>query len=120
MAFLRKQGFIVAVVEKWLRKIDRRQDLWRFGDVLAVNAQRKEFLIVQCTSIRNVASRLAKARRQPELEQWLLAGGRFEVHGWTAAGRVKRVEIRAADMQDRKSTRLNSSHIQKSRMPSSA
>ena len=35
-------------------------------------------------------------------------------------GRVKKGEVMKAVVVDRKSTRLNSSHIQKSRMPSSA
>ena len=35
-------------------------------------------------------------------------------------GRARRVWARLAKVPDRKSTRLNSSHIQKSRMPSSA
>ena len=35
-------------------------------------------------------------------------------------GRARRVVFPHADLEDRKSTRLNSSHIQKSRMPSSA
>ena len=42
--------------------------------------------------------------------------------GWTAAEILERVECRITTLgdKDRKSTRLNSSHIQKSRMPSSA
>jgi hypothetical protein len=55
-------------------------------------------LIVQCTTLGNVSSRLSKAREQGELQTWLRAGGRVEVHGWTAAGKVKRVEIRADDL----------------------
>ena len=102
LARLRRQGYAAAVVERWIPRIERRSDLWRFGDVLAVHAQRREFLIVQCTSVGNVASRLSKARRQPELEQWLLAGGRFEVHGWvTRAGKpaVKVIEVKPGDLE---------------------
>ena len=46
----------------------------------------------------------------------------FDVHGEFALSLAVRVSEQAdrQDVADRKSTRLNSSHIQKSRMPSSA
>jgi hypothetical protein len=102
LAILRREGYLAAVVEKWIPKLNRRSDLWRFGDILAVHAQRREFLIVQTTTLGNVSSRLEKAKRQPELEQWLLAGGKFQVHGWTLKDgkrRVKRVEVLAGDLE---------------------
>lgn len=83
---LRRDGFIVAVVEKWIPRLNVRSDLWRFGDVLAVHPERREFLIVQTTSASNVAARRAKAMQQPELRAWLLAGGRFELQGWAKRG----------------------------------
>jgi hypothetical protein len=97
LALLRRSGYAAAVVERWIPKIERRADLWHFADVLAVHPLQRDFLLVQCTSISNVASRLAKARQQPELAAWLLAGGRFEVHGWRGRD-VKRVEVVAAEL----------------------
>ena len=41
-------------------------------------------------------------------------------YGTVASGLVDIIERELSLMEDRKSTRLNSSHIQKSRMPSSA
>jgi len=98
---LRRCGFMSAVVEKWLRKIDRRQDLWGFADVIACHP-REGFLLVQTTSAAHVGDRLAKAKARPELAIWLAAGGRFEVHGWArrAGGwRCRVVEVRAGDLE---------------------
>src|SRR6202022_644362 len=101
LALLRRQGFIAAVVEKWLPRIGLRSDLWGFGDVLAAHPADRVLLIVQSTTVDHVAGRLAKARARPELALWLRAGGMFEVHGWRRRGRrlqVKRVAVRAEDL----------------------
>ena len=45
---------------------------------------------------------------------------RHVFHSWSAQGALKPVVIAGASGSDRKSTRLNSSHSQQSRMPSSA
>lgn len=79
---LRRSGYIAAVVERWLPRVERRQDLFGFADVLAVHPQDRAFLLVQATSASNVASRLTKAKSKPELRDWLRAGGTFEVWGW--------------------------------------
>ncbi len=101
LAQLRSEGYLAAVVERWLPGANLRSDLWRFGDVLAVHPGRRAFLIVQTTSLPNVAHRLAKARRQAELGLWLKAGGFFEVHGWTRRnGRwaCKRIVVHQGDL----------------------
>ena len=38
---LRRCGFICAVVESWIPRIDRRRDLFRFADVLAAHPVRR-------------------------------------------------------------------------------
>jgi hypothetical protein len=101
LALLRREGFIVAPVERWLPAVNRRSDVWGFGDVLAANPAARTVLIVQATTADHVAGRLAKARTRPELAAWLRAGGAFEVHGWCLrAGRwhVRRVVVRAEDL----------------------
>jgi hypothetical protein len=98
---LRRSGYVAAVVEKWLPKINRRQDLWGFADILAIDRREGGFLLVQCTSVGHVADRLAKAKGRPELAAWLKAGGRFEVWGWSKRGKrweVKRVGVQAGDL----------------------
>ena len=82
LAYLRKQGFLCAVVESWIPRCNLRRDLFGFADILAVNSVNKKFLLVQTTSLGNVSARLKKARGRHELLIWLRAGGRFAVHGW--------------------------------------
>jgi hypothetical protein len=102
LALLRRRGYQAAVVEKWIPRLNLRSDLWRFGDVLAVHDHRDpRFLIVQCTTLPNVASRLKKALECPELRTWLRAGGAFEVHGWskrTDKCHAKIINVQAEDL----------------------
>ena len=78
-------------------------------------------------------SRSGKHRHLAEECLYVLEGRGYDLHQdcdveitdtyhWKAQDEVKRYEWEAGDVIyiDRKSTRLNSSHIQKSRMPSSA
>src|SRR4051794_39414780 len=101
LALLRREGYLPAVVERWIPRANVRSDLWGFGDVLAVHPGRRAFLIVQATTLPNLATRLTKSRARSELAQWLAAGGAFELHGWTRRnGRwaCKRLALRAADL----------------------
>jgi hypothetical protein len=101
LALLRREGFIAAQVERWLPAVNRRADVWGFGDLLAANPSARVVLIVQATTADHVAARLAKARARPELAAWLRAGGAFEVHGWCLrAGRwhVRRVTVQPEDL----------------------
>ena len=72
--------------------------------------------------------RPGEERLMSELMMWRLipSGSHLEVGvtpadgEFAATGKVYHYGANKADVEDRKSTRLNSSHIQKSRMPSSA
>lgn len=73
---LRDSGYLAAVVEQWIPKIERRRDLFGIGDVLGIHSHRRPaFLLVQCTSIDHVGDRLTKAKSRPALRTWLNAGG---------------------------------------------
>jgi hypothetical protein len=101
LALLRREGFIAAVVERWIPGANKRADVWGFGDVLAANPAARVVLIVQATTADHVAARLTKARGRPELAAWLKAGGAFEVHGWCRRGgrwHVRRVAVRPEDL----------------------
>jgi hypothetical protein len=103
LAHLRRRGFIVAVVERWLPHAGKRADVWGFGDLLAAHPRDGVVLLVQTTTAGHLAHRLAKAKRRPELALWLRAGGRFEVHGWQqhdGRSRVRRVEVVGADLAE--------------------
>ena len=88
LALLRRSGYLAAVVEKWLPKINRRRDLFGFADVLAVHPVRREIVLVQTTSASNLASRIAKVKAAAELPGSLAAGVKVHVHGW-AGNRLK-------------------------------
>jgi hypothetical protein len=103
LSYLRRAGYLAAVVEKWIPHINKRRDLFGFADVLAVHPRDRLFLLVQATTADHVAHRLAKAKRRPELAIWLRAGGKFEVHGWVKRdGRWERrqIEVRGEDLAD--------------------
>lgn len=105
LRLLRRWGYLAAPVERWIPLPDAegggiRKDLWSFGDILGCHPKDKDFLIVQATSLPNVAARKTKACARPELTAWLAAGGRFEIHGWTnRSGKwsVRRLEITAGE-----------------------
>jgi hypothetical protein len=100
---LRREGYLPAVVERWIPGAGVRSDLWHFADILAVHPRDRLFLLVQVTTAGHLAHRLAKAKRRPELAAWLRAGGRFEVHGWARRGdrwQVRRVEVHGPALAD--------------------
>lgn len=101
LRFLRRQGFVAEVCERWLPKIEKRRDLFHFGDVIACHSRRREIILVQTTTLPNLGARLTKARQQPELATWLSAGGLFELHGWTKRNgkwTCKRVAVTGQDL----------------------
>ena len=83
-AYLRKEGYTVATVEKWNQFAHIRRDLFGIIDVLAI--REGEILGVQATTGAHVAARITKALAEPKLERWLMAGGHFEVWGWRKTG----------------------------------
>jgi hypothetical protein len=102
LVFLRRAGFLAAVVESWVRGANLRRDLFGFPDVLAFHRDGL-FLLVQVTTADHLADRLAKAKARPELAAWLRAGGRFRVDGWYRGKKgkwqVKQVEVTGGDLQ---------------------
>lgn len=94
---LRAEGYLAAVVERWIPHADLRADLFGFADVLAVHPRDRLFLLVQTTTTDNLASRVAKVQRRPETALWLRAGGRVELHGWDG-NRLRRLSVSADDL----------------------
>lgn len=83
LAHLRKEGWTVAIVEKFNPYIKIRQDLWGFGDLLCFHPLRGIDMIVQTTTSANLAGRVQKVRENATAVLWLLsAHHRIEVHGW--------------------------------------
>jgi hypothetical protein len=78
LQLLRKEGWTVAVVEKWNPHSHIRQDLWGFADLIAMHPD-NGLLLVQACMVGDQQKRIAKVRAEPRHREWLLAG-----RGWTA------------------------------------
>ena len=79
LAFLREQGYLVSIVERWNPHARIRQDLWGWCDLLAI--RKGEVLAVQVTAA-GVASRIKKIQESDTIVAVRDAGIRVEVHGW--------------------------------------
>ncbi len=84
LAMLRKDGWTVAVVEKWVPypPPGHRVDVWGFGDLLAVHPATGETVLIQTTSGPNLAARRTKIESIPEAGLWLECGNTIYLHGW--------------------------------------
>jgi hypothetical protein len=92
LAYLREQGYRVAIVEHWNPHARIRQDLWGWCDLLAI--RKNEVLAVQVTA-SGVAARIKKIQESDTIGMVRDAGIRVEVHGWrkNSKGRyVMRIE----------------------------
>ena len=78
LAYLRDEGYLVAIVEHWNPFARIRQDLFGFIDLLAI--RRDETLAVQVTA-SGVSSRIKKIEASPHLDRVREAGWKIHVHG---------------------------------------
>jgi len=100
LKLLRAAGYLCERVEQWVPVAGVRRDLFNFGDVLAIHPTRREVVIVQCTSLSNLPTRVAKIGSIPVVPALLAAGVMIQAHGWALrAGRweCKVIEIRPED-----------------------
>ena len=79
LIYLREQGYLCEVVEKWNSFTKTRKDLWGWCDILAI--REGEILAVQVTAA-GVSSRVKKIMESDTLPIVRKAGVRIEVHGW--------------------------------------
>jgi hypothetical protein len=94
LAYLRDEGYLVAIVEHWNPFARIRQDLFGFIDLLAI--RRDETLAVQVTA-SGVSSRVKKIEASPHLGRVREAGWRLHVHGWRKNSKGKYV-MRIVDL----------------------
>lgn len=78
---LAKDGWLVAVVERWNPHARIRQDLFGFADLLAMKEGTKP-LLIQTTSGSNFSARLSKIIDEERALLALKSGFDIEVHGW--------------------------------------
>ena len=86
LSWLRKQGYVAEVTEKWNPFSRTRKDLFGLLDILALKAQERGCLGIQATSTSNLAARRTKAKQSPLLGLWLGAGNAFWLVGWAKRG----------------------------------
>ena len=81
---LRDSGWLCEVVEHFNSFTKRRNDLFRYADILCVRPG--ETMAVQTTSAPNLSARVAKILAEPNVVTCLKAGWRIEAHGWKKCG----------------------------------
>lgn len=81
LAYLRKNGYTVAITERWNAHAGIRQDLFGCIDLIALRGD--ETLGVQTTSGPNVAARVRKIADNEHLPALRAAGWTLHVHGWS-------------------------------------
>lgn len=89
LAYLRAEGYTVAITEHWNQWARRRVDLWGFVDVLAL--RENETLAVQCTSDSNVSARVKKIADHENIAPVRKAGWKVIVMGWKAGRKEPRI-----------------------------
>lgn len=88
LEYLREQGYLVSIVERWNPFAKIRQDLWGWCDLLAI--RREEVLAVQVTASA-VSDRIKKIEASETVAKVREAGIRIEVHGWRKNSKGKYV-----------------------------
>lgn len=86
LAYLREQGYTVAIVEHWNPHARCRVDLFGCFDLVAIRSDVPGVLGVQTTSRTNQAARRTKLLESGHLSTWLAAQNRAHVHGWAKEG----------------------------------
>lgn len=94
LAYLREEGYLVAIVERWNPHARIRQDLFGFIDLLAI--RKNETLAVQVTA-SGVSARIKKIMESEYLGRVRDAGWRIVVHGWRKNSKGKYV-LRVEDI----------------------
>lgn len=82
---LRRTGWTVQVVERWIPQTRRRLDLFGCIDIIAIK-EGNRVLGIQATTTGNMSKRLAKAKAEPRMATWMAVAD-FAVYGWSKGGK---------------------------------
>ena len=85
LALLRKEGWTLAIVEKWLAAIQIRQDMFGFADVVAIGESLGIMAVQVCADSGRAAHR-TKILAEKRALTWLRAGGRILLISWGKHG----------------------------------
>jgi hypothetical protein len=80
LAWLKKEGYLAEVVEKWIPGANIRKDLWGWCDIVALRDE--ETVAVQCTSWDNISSRVRKIAESETICAVRKANWTVWVIGW--------------------------------------
>jgi len=100
IAYLKKNGHLPWIVEKWNPHAKVRQDMYGWVDIVAVSAEVPGVLGVQTTTKHNMQARLHKALGNKALVAWIKAGGRLVIHGWQKKRGRWEVDCRPVTLMD--------------------
>lgn len=81
LKFLRDNGYLAEVVERWIPGANIRKDLWGWCDILALSPDRN-ILAVQTTTKKNMSARIQKISDSETVSAVREAGIAINVHGW--------------------------------------
>jgi len=95
LKYLRDQGYLAWVVEKWIPRANIRSDLFGFIDILCLKGG--EILGVQTTTSSNMSARLKKIADHENVGAVREAGIAIHVHGWRKNSKGRWV-IRVEDL----------------------
>lgn len=85
MAYARKQGWVAAVVERWIPQAGIRKDLFGFIDLVVLRPGSRPVGVQACAGASH-AARASKVRSAPLLGAWAASGGITEVWSWAKRG----------------------------------
>ena len=102
LKWLRDQGYICEVVEKFNYFTKQRKDLFNVIDIIAVHPGQVGVLGVQVTSRVHTQERVHKCKKELMIKTWLAAQNKLEVHGWGLMGKVgkrKKYELKIVEIK---------------------
>lgn len=85
LALLRRQGWTVAIVERWNAHAHIRQDLFGFADLLAMQPG-FGFIAIQCCAASSNSKRVDKIKAEPRARTFIESQGKVYVHSWAKRG----------------------------------
>ena len=80
LKWLKEQGYLAEVVERWIPGANIRKDLWGWCDIIAIKDE--ETVAVQCTSWNNISSRVRKVSESETIGAVRKANWTVWVIGW--------------------------------------
>ena len=80
LKWLREQGYLAEVVERFIPGANIRKDLWGWTDIVAI--REGETVAVQCTSWDNISSRVRKIEESDTVGPVRKANWSIWVIGW--------------------------------------